>query len=53
MSRALRTFVAMNLHVVWIAVRRSVRSPVAAAPRRNWSLRTCLRTLSSAICVVR
>jgi hypothetical protein len=43
MSLALRTFVAMNLDVVVIAVSRRVRSPVAVAPRRNWSLRTCLR----------
>ena len=43
MSLALRTFVAINLDVVVIAVSRRVRSPVAIAPRRNWSLRTCLR----------
>ena len=42
-SLALRTFEAMNLDVVVIAVSRRVRSPVAAAPRRNCSLRTCLR----------
>ena len=38
--RAFRTLVAMNLDVVWMAVRRRVRSPVAAAPRLNWSART-------------
>jgi hypothetical protein len=43
MSLALRTFAAMNLDVVVIAVSNRVRSPVAAAPRRSWSLRTCLR----------
>ena len=43
MSLALRTFEAMNFDVVVIAVSRRVRSPVAAAPRRNCSLRTCLR----------
>jgi len=37
MSRAFRTFVAMNLDVTWIAVKSSVRSPVAASPRRMWS----------------
>ena len=30
-SPARRTLVAMNLHVVWIAVRRRVKSPVATA----------------------
>ena len=44
MSLALRTFVAMNFDVVVMAVRRRVRSPVAAAPRRYWSFRTCLRS---------
>ena len=29
MIRAFRTLVAMNLEVVWIAVKRRVRSPVA------------------------
>lgn len=43
MSLALRTLEAMNLDVVVIAVSKRVRSPVAAAPRRNCSLRTCLR----------
>ena len=43
-SRAFRTLVAMNLEVVWMAVRRSVRSPVAAAPRLNWSARTWLES---------
>ena len=41
-KRAFRTLVAMNLDVVWIAVRSSVRSPVATAPRLNWSERTWL-----------
>ena len=35
MRRALRTLVAMNLDVTWMAVRSNVRSPVAAAPRRS------------------
>lgn len=35
MSRALRTFVAMNLDVTWIAVNSNVRSPVAAGPSRS------------------
>ena len=39
-SPARRTLVAMNLHVVWIAVRRIVRSPVwAASVKCDW--RTC------------
>lgn len=42
MRRALRTLVAMNLEVTWMAVRSKVRSPVAAWPRRSWSCRTCL-----------
>jgi hypothetical protein len=33
--RALRTLVAMNLQVVWMAVRRMVRSPLA------WGVRAC------------
>ncbi len=40
--RAFRTLVAMNLDVVWMAVKSRVRSPVAAAPRLNWSERTWL-----------
>ena len=40
--RAFRTLVAMNLDVVWVAVRSSVKSPVATAPRLNWSERTWL-----------
>lgn len=35
MRRALRTLVAINLDVTWMAVRSKVRSPVAAAPRRS------------------
>ncbi len=33
---------AMNLDVTCIAVNSRVRSPVAAAPKRSWSCRTCL-----------
>jgi hypothetical protein len=40
MRRALRTLVAINLDVTWIALRSRVRSPVAAGPRRNCSART-------------
>lgn len=42
MSRAFLTFVAMNLDVSSIALRSNVRSPVAAGPRRSWSLRIWL-----------
>ena len=49
MRRAFLTFVAMNFDVVWMAVRRSVKSPVAAGPRRSWSLRICLDTTNSAM----
>lgn len=46
--RAFRTLVAMNLDVVWIAVRRRVRSPVATVPRLNCWLKTWLEGISSA-----
>lgn len=32
------------MDVTWIAVNNNVRSPVAAEPNRNCSLRTCLQT---------
>lgn len=44
MSRARRTLVAMNLDVTWMAVSSSVRSPVASAPSRSWSCKTCLQS---------
>lgn len=41
--------VAINLEVTWIAVRRSVRSPVAAVPKRNWSDKMCLPSVRLAL----
>ena len=41
-KRALRTLVAMNLEVNPMALRSSVRSPVASGPRRNCSERMWL-----------
>lgn len=39
-SLARRTFVAMNLQVVWMAVRRMVRSPLAWGAEEACELRT-------------